>query len=168
MDVAFRAPVINEPQAPLPEVENDLNRPVSGESDREPIEIRETEGRSIVLDALGITDDPSILPEIDKMNLFEVKGYVMEVMKSKGLGETVGAFKKTMNELKNEMGLDNEAEPSIVLDRIAGISKAWRNLSFLTDPQEKRRIFFRLANMKSSREMNHEVYKMMEKRSVWQ
>jgi len=167
MDVAFRPQSTQEPSVPLPKPENDPNRPVSGESDKEPIEIRETGGRSVVLDSLGITDDPTVLPEIDKENLSEVKGYVIEVMKSKGLGETVGAFKKTIQELKSEMGLDSEAEPSIVLDRIAGVSKAWRNLSFIKDPQEKRAIFFKLANMKSSQEMNREVFKMMERRSVW-
>jgi len=167
-DVTFRsAPEPQAPEIPAPDVEVDKTHPISGESDIETIEIREEGGGSVVLDALNISDPVSVLPEEDKAKLGEVKEYVLKIMESKGLGATVGAFKKVLGEVKTEMGLDQEAEPSIVLDRIAGVVKAWRNLSFLTDPTQKKQIFMKLANMKSSGEMNKEVYRLMNEYKVW-
>jgi hypothetical protein len=107
------------------------------------------------------------LPEEDKQNIQEVKDYVLGIVKAKGLSPTVTNFKKTLEGIKGDMGLDTEAEPSIVLDRVAGVVKAWKNLSFIKDPGEKRKIFFKLANLKSSVDMNKEVYKLMNDYEVW-
>ena len=169
-NIVFReAPtsIVEQPKPNLPEPEPNNERVMSGESDDEPVEIREMGGRSVVLDALNINEELNSLPETDKANLSEVKDYVLEIVKSKGLAPTVSAFKKTLNGLKSEMGLDEEAEPSIVLDRISGVVRAWRNLSFVKDTEEKKRIFFKLANLKSSAEMNREVYKLMNTYEVW-
>ena len=169
-NVVFREappPQVEQPKPDLPEPEVDKNRVTSGESDDEPVELRDTGGRSVVLDSLGINENINSLPEEDKSNLSEVKQYVMGIINTKGLSPTVSAFKKTLNGLRGEMGLDQEADPAIVLDRIAGVVKAWRNLSFVKDPSEKRKIFFKLANLKSSAEMNREVYKLMENYEVW-
>lgn len=168
-NVTFRdAPEPQQSQSiPTPDVEVDKNRPISGESEKEPIEIREEGGRSIVLDALNISDNLGVLPEDDKAKVGEVKEYVLKIMESKGLGPTVGAFKRVLGEIKGEMGLDQEAEPSIVLDRIAGVVRAWRDMSFISDPVEKKSIFMKLANMKSSGEMNKEVFRLMSDRKIW-
>lgn len=169
MDQVFRsAPEPPQPKAEMSDVEPNKEHVASGESDIEPIELREEGGGSVVLDALNISDKLHVLPDEDKAKVSDVKQYVLKMMKSKGLGETVGAFKKTLDEVKGEMGLDKEAEPSIVLDRIAGVVRAWKNLSFVTDPQEKKQIFMKLANLKSSAEMNKEVYKLMENYKVWE
>jgi len=171
MDVTFRdapAPKVEQPKVDVPEPVKDNTRITSGESDREPIELRESGGKSVVLDALNINDNVNNLPEEDKTNLQEVKNYVSEIIKAKGLNPTVGVFKKTLDSLKQEMGLGEEADPSVVLDRIAGVVKAWRNISFIKDAEEKKRIFQKLATMDSSTQMNKEVYKMMEKYKIWE
>jgi hypothetical protein len=169
MDVTFRsAPVVSAPTPKGPEPEVNNQQVQSGEDDKEPVELRETHGVSVVLDALGIDDRIDNLPEEDKSNVANVKDYVMEIVKSKGLSPTVGAFKKTIDGLKEDMGLDQEAEPSVILDRIAGVVKAWKNLSFIKDPAEKRKIFFKLAHLTSSAEMNKEVYRQMENYKVWE
>jgi len=171
-NVTFRqAPVEPEPGTmarDLPEQPKDNTQVASGESDLEPIEFRETGGRSVVLDALNINENLYSLPEEDKANLSEVKTYVEELIKAKGLSPTVGAFKKTLNELKVEMGLDEEADPAKVLDRIGGVVKAWKNLSFIKDIEEKKKIFLKLSTLSSSQDMNKEVYKLMEKYEIWQ
>lgn len=169
-DIVFREappPQVEQPKSDLPEPKIDNTRTTSGESDNEPIELRETGNRSIVLDSLGINENVNSLPEEDKGNLHEVKQYVLGIIKTKGLSPTVSVFKKTLNGLKGEMGLDDEADPAIFLDRVAGVVRAWRNLSFIKDPTEKRKIFFKLANLKSSSEMNEEVFKIMEGFQVW-
>lgn len=168
VDLTFRdAPVPEvvqpKPDIPVPEVDE---AHAEGPNDSEPVEIRDKDG-SIVLEALNINEDVNSIPSEDKANLQEVKDYVLEIVKTKGLSPTVAQFTKTLNGLKSEMGLEEESEPSVVLDRISGVVKAWRNLSFIKDPQEKRRIFFKLANLKSSQEMNKEVFRLMERQSVW-
>lgn len=168
-DVVFRSaptPVVEQPKVDIPEPEKDNTRVASGENDNEPIELRE-DGGSVVLDALNINEDIKSIPEADKENLGLVKDYVVEILKAKGLSETVGSFKKTLNSLKGEMGLDDEAEPSKILDRIGGVVKAWRNLSFIKDAGEKKKIFQKLASLESSEDMNREVFKMMENYKIW-
>lgn len=170
-DAVFRsAPDVQdtpEVQEAAPETELPKDRALSGESDREPIEIREEKGQSVVLDALNISDPIDVLPEEDKSKVADVKQYVLDVMESRGLGATVASFKKVLDEVKEEMGLDREAEPSIVLDRISGVVRAWKNLSFIKDPSEKKSIFMKLANMKSSADMNREVYRLMNQYKIW-
>jgi len=170
-DTVFRqAPeptVLSQPKVDIPKPEVNKDHTVSGESDIEPIEIREEGGGSVVLDALNISDKLHVLPDDDKAKVSEVKEYVLKIAKSKGLPATVGAFKKTLMGIKEEMGLDQEAEPSVVLDRIAGVVRAWRNLSFISDQTEKKRIFMKLANMSSSADMNKEVYRLMGQYEVW-
>ena len=157
-NVTFReSPVPQVEQPKLPDVPVNDQQVQSGHDDKEPVELRD-KGGSVVLEALGINEDISSLPEEDKGNLTEVKDYVLGIVKAKGLSPTVSAFTKTLNSLREEMGLSDESEPSIVLDRIAGVVKAWRNISFIKDPAEKRRIFFKLAKLKSSEEMNKEVF----------
>ena len=168
-NVTFRdapTPQVEQPKAEV--IPPDMNKPVSGESDNEPIEIRDTRGGSVVLDALGIADNVNNLTYDDKVDLQEVKGYVTDVMKAKGLSETVANFKKSLDSIRDEMGLDTEADPSIVIERIAGVVKAWRNLTFIKDPEEKKKLFMKLANMKSTSEMNRFVYQTMEDYKVWQ
>ena len=165
-NVTFKevTPQVEQPKPDIPEP--DMDKPVSGHSDREPVELRDKNG-SIVLESLGINEDVQTLPEEDKANLNEVKDYVLGILKAKGVDATFSSFHRTLDSLKGEMGLDEEAEPSIVLDSIAGVVKAWRNISFIKDPAEKRRIFFKLARLKSSEEMNREVFRLMEDREIW-
>jgi hypothetical protein len=167
-NAVFReAPVVEAPKQAPPEPEVNKEHVVSGETDIEPIEVREEGGGSVVLDALNITDKLQVLPEDDKGKVADVKDYVLKIVKQRGLSPTVGAFKKTLDSIKGDMELDSEADPAIVLDRIAGVVRAYRNLSFITDPSDKRRIFMRLAKMGSSSEMNKEVYKIMNEYEVW-
>jgi hypothetical protein len=169
-NITFReapAPDIRQ-DIPIDTPEPDKRHVASGESENEPVEIRDTGGRSVVLDVLWINDTLNNLPEEDKNNVSEVKNYILGIIQAKGVNPTVSVFKDTLDSIKGEMGLSNEAEPSKVLDRIAGVVKAWRNISFIKDPQEKKRIFFKLAKLNSSAEMNREVYKIMEDYEVWQ
>lgn len=168
-NVTFRdapTPQIEQPQAEV--IPPDMNKPVSGETDSEPIEIRESSGGSVVLDALGISDSVKNLTYDDQKDLQEVKSYVTDILKAKGLSETVTNFRKSLDEVREEMGLATEADPALVIERIAGVVKAWKNLTFVKDPTEKRSLFLKLANMKSSQEMNRLVFEKMEEYKIWQ
>jgi delta-aminolevulinic acid dehydratase/porphobilinogen synthase len=157
---------VETPKGPEPEVNNQQVQ--TGESDSEPVEMREEGGRSVVLDALNIHEEVNSLPSEDQADLKEVRDYVLDVAKSKGLAPTVSAFKRTLDGVKEEMGLDKEADPSIVISRIAGVVKAWKNISFVKDPAEKRQLFMRLARMGSVAEMNKYVFDKMSEYKVWQ
>ena len=169
-NVTFREappPVVEQPKVDLPDPEPNRTQSASALDENEPIELSEANGQSLVLNALDINDDINNLTSDDKADLGEVKQYVIDVIKAKGLPETVASFKKSLNSLKSEMGLDQEADPAVVIERIAGVVKAWRNLTFIKDPTEKRSLFMKLANMKSVQDMNREVFKAMENYKVW-
>lgn len=139
------------------------------ESDLEPVDLREqSTGVDVVLEALGIDDSISSMPDEDKSNAQDVKKYVTDIMTAKGLLNNFANFQKTLGEIRGEMGLDEGADPTIVLDRIGGVVKAWKNLSFIKNSQEKRSIFMKLARQPDSKSMNKLVFEEMEKRSVWQ
>ena len=169
MPSTFRvASLPSEPSTPLPESEP--NRAGAEESigSIEPLELREDRGGDIVLEALGIEEDVAALPEEDQDNMKEVKKYVKDIMKAKGIESTFGNFKQTLDSLKYEMGLADNADPQVVLDRIGGVVRAWKQLSFISNPAEKRSLFMRLAKQPSSKDMNRIIFDEMEARSVWQ
>ena len=134
-----------------------------------PLEVREEEsGKDIVLEALNIDDDIHNLSSDDQDNVSEVKKYIFDIIKARKLSSTVATFKKTLSDLKGEMGMSDETDPSEVLDRVAGVVKAWKNMSFISDQAEKRRLFMQLAKCENSKEMNRIIFQAMENRKVWQ
>ncbi len=158
-----KAPEVVQPKVKLPEPK--LNE-VGAEENIENLEPVEN-GQQAILEALGIDDAIHHMPASDQDNLGEVKQYVYDILERKGLSPTVGSIKKALTELKEEMGFDQEVEPSVILDRIGGIVKAWRNLSFIKDAKQRKSIFMKLARMESSKEMDEAIYKEMEVRKIW-
>lgn len=140
----------------------------SNELDIQPVEEYEREsGKDIVLESLGIDDSLANMPEADRQNVPEVKKYISEIIKSRGLVDNKENFSKVFNEVRDEMGLDPNTEPSVVLDRIGGVISAWKSISFIRDSKEKRSIFMKLARQPDSSSMNRLVFEEMEKRTVW-
>jgi hypothetical protein len=158
-----QAPEVSQPKSNLPEPK--LNEVGAKEdvSALEPVE----DGQQAILEAMGIDDEVRNMPKADQDNLGEVKQYIYNILDGKGLSPTVGSIKKALTILKEEMGFDEEAEPSVILDRIGGIVKAWRNLSFIKDPKERKSLFMKMAKMESAREMDQFVYEKMEEVKIW-
>lgn len=164
----FRSAVESTEEIVLPDPEpNKVGASVDDVGESEPLEIRDTRSGDLVLESLGIDDDVDIMPESDQDNLKEVKQYILDIMKQKGLKQTVGAFKNTLQNIKWEMGIDSDSDPSIVLDRIGGMVKAWKGLSFIRNPMEKRSLFMKLGRARSSEEMDRIVMDSMDRHKVW-
>lgn len=151
----------------LPDPEPNTIGAEYNESDIEPIELRENRGGDILLEALNIDEPVENLPEEDRENLKESKQYILDIIKKRGDSPTMGVFKQTLDDIKAEFGLTDNADPSTILQRIGGVVKAWKNLSFITSPQEKRRLFMKLARSSDAKEMNKIVFDEMERYSVW-
>jgi len=170
-DTIFRS--VPEPSIPLPMADgsdsqkNDV-APAEGFLGTEPIEVFEDSGKDILLSSMGIDDEVENMPSEDKEKHQEVKFYLKDIIKQKGLSPTTSSFKRVLDDIKFDMGLDQEADPHVVLDRIGGVIQAWKQLSFIRNPEEKRRMFMKLGKAKSSLEMNRMVFEEMERRSVWQ
>lgn len=154
-------------EAPAPQVENDWQPNERGNSTEGIVEepLDSTEGA--ILEDLGITDDVKTLPTEDQDNLSEIDSYIKGILKSKGVTPTKSSVQKYLNTLKGEMGLDENADPAIVLDRVGGVIRAWKDLSFIKNPSEKRSLFMKLANANSSEDMNRIVYEEMNRRAIW-
>lgn len=133
-----------------------------------PIEVLENEGKDVLLNALGIDDRINNIPEDGKENHTKTKDYVLSIIKSRGLSPTQETFNYVLNDVRYEFGLSNESDPQTVLERIGGVVDAWKNLSFIKNPQEKRQVFMKLAKAQSSSDMNRMVFEEMERRKVWQ
>lgn len=126
------------------------------------------EGGDTLLNALDIEGSLDEMPEADLENHKEVKQYILDIIKKSGDSPTMGAFKRTLNDIKADMGLSEDADPSTILDRIGGVVKSWKELSFIKSPSEKRSILSKLMRAGDSKEMNRLVYQEMTRRQVWQ
>lgn len=122
---------------------------------------------NLVLETLGVADDIKNLPEESKENLDLIEDFVGELMNKKQLKITSEAFRDTLKNVMEEMDIDPHTEPSVVLDRIGGVIKGWKNLSFISDPKEKRSLFMKLGRMSSSKEMNKFIFNEMNRREVY-
>lgn len=169
MSTAVRTftPPAPEADVKLPDPEPNTQGADVPAEDLEPIEEREGRKGDMLLEAMGIEEDVESLPQEDQSNLKEVKQYILDVIKKSGISPTMGAFKETLNDIKAEFGLHHDAEPSVILDRIGGVVKAWKGLSFVKDPKEKRRLFMKLAQQPTSKDMNKLVLDEMERHEVW-
>lgn len=161
MDSVFRT-ITPEVSAPIqaPEVKPEIK----GET---PDTSFNPEGDNLVLETLGIADEIKNLPEESRENLSLIEDFIGEMMEQKQLKITSEAFRDTFKSVMEDMEIDPHTEPTVILDRIGGVIKGWKNLSFITDPAEKRSLFMKLGRMKSSKEMNKLVFEEMNRKEVY-
>lgn len=98
----------------------------------------------------------------------EIGQYLKQVIESRGLKPTQSSYTDMLTDLKYEMGLDPDASAEATVERLAGVINAWKKLSFLRDPHEKRAMFMKLARASDTSEMNRIVFEGMEAHKVWQ
>ncbi len=130
------------------------------------IEPREA-GDGAVLEALGIGDHPNTMPSEEKQKLMEIEEYVIDTLTKKGVSPTLPHIKKEVDKLRAEMGLDEEADPLVIFDKLGGVLNAWKNLSFIKDLSKKKSLFKKLSTLNSSKDINDAIFKEMEKGAVW-
>lgn len=167
-DTYFRgepSQTINIPVETSPDPEPNRRGAEQSLPDMEPVEPGKAD--SVVLSALGIDDSPKNLPDEEQENLSELRGYINEMMKSKGVAPTVGAYKRFLEETKQSMGIDRDADADVVLNKIGSVVRSYKSLSFISNPKERRAVFMQLARQPDSISMDNLIYKEMEKRRVW-
>lgn len=165
-DVVFRSLEVPEPSentAVASEPEPNIWGTEEDLGTGEPVEDYE----AAILRAMHIDDDTENMSDEDKSYLKDVSQYILGIVKERGLSVTQRAFDRVLRDVRIEMGIDPEAEPSSVLNRIGGMVSAWRDISFIKDPKERRSLFMKLAKMSSSSEMNKLVLQEMDKRKVY-
>jgi len=158
-EVAPDAPIENTPHEDVEP--NNVGAEISGDL------ISSEKATEALLTSIGI-DDINNLPTEFQDNVRDISSYVYGLIESKGLAPNESSFNRVLSEMKYEVGLDSDAIPEVVLDRIGGVIEAWRNLSFIGDPKEKRSIFMKLAQLPDSKAMNKLVFEIMSKKEVWQ
>lgn len=171
MSVQFRTsatPTIEPAQSIVP-TEEYIKNDVGAEENFEDIEpVTKSNVGEIVLSALGIDDDLSNIPSEDADNLEDVGRYLETIVSKKDLKPTKAVYERVLTDVIDELGIDKDTEPSVILDRIGGMTRAWRDLMFVRDAKERRSVFMRLARLGSSKAMDDFVLREMEAREVWQ
>jgi hypothetical protein len=141
---------------------------LGAEENVEDIEPVTSSNRSdIVLKAMGVLDEASSLSEEDSSNLDEVTRYLTDLVSKKGLQTTKGVYERTLKDVMAEMDIDPDTEPSRVLSKIGNVVRAWRDLSFIRSPDDRRRMFMKLARMDNAKDMDALVIKAMEENEVF-
>jgi hypothetical protein len=154
---------------PAPEVKGpDVGERNSNNYHEENVEeMRPAEDEQDVLEALGALEDVKVIPPEDYEDLQELKNYLKSYMEEKGLSQTIRGMQKGIESIKEEFGLHKEADPQAVIKKIGGIARSWKELSFVRDLDEKKKILIRLVGASSQKEMDKIVFEEMERKSVW-
>jgi hypothetical protein len=161
MGTSFRepAPVVDKPEGGERNFNNYHEQNVE--------EMRPAEDEQDVLEALGALEDVKVIPPEDYEDLRELKNYLKSYMEEKGLSQTIHGMQKGIESLKEEFGLHKEADPQAVIKRIGGIARSWKELSFVRDLDERKKILVKLTGASSQREMDKIIFEEMEARSIW-
>lgn len=166
-ELTFReapARAVNTTQGP-----EETEGPVQGDGHSiQPEPIESDKMPQVVLDVLGISENLQDLPSEIVENAREISSYLEQQIKENGKTPSVLTIGKKLDEIKEELEMDDDTDMSIVIDRIGGVVKAWKNLGFMKDPSSKRSLFMKLARCKDSREMHKLVFKNYEQSGAWQ
>lgn len=134
-------------------------------SDIEPVD---GSGESVILEAMNIGDNLAFLPPEDRDNLREFDSYIRSTMESKGISPTKGAYNRIVEKTMNKLELDPDTDPSFALDKIAGLVRMWRALSFVKSSKRKEKIFQKALKSDGSKKMERLLMDEMENSEVWQ
>ncbi len=163
MDTIVKSISTEAPATPLPVDPGDDSVGNYDQPDNTPRD----RGDGIVMELLEGGSNMDNLPQEVKENIGEIENYIYDSLDKRGVAPTTSNIKGELTRLKQDMGLDPQATPEAVIDRIGGVVKAWKSLSFVKDSSEKKQIFFKLANAPTSKAMNEIVFKAMENHQVW-
>lgn len=163
MDTIVKSISTEAPATPLPVNPGDDSIGNYDQPDNTPRD----RGDGIVMELLEGGSNMDNLPQEVKENIGEIENYIYDSLDKRGVAPTISNIKGELTRLKEDMGLDPQATPEAVIDRIGGVVKAWKSLSFVKDSSEKKQIFFKLANAPTSKAMNEIVFKAMENHQVW-
>jgi hypothetical protein len=165
MSTVFREPKSEMPVAEEPQEKSEKIQ-YGHEEDVESYRPIETD--QDILRTLGIQDDIKVLPKEDFDNLQELKSYFDSYMAEKGLPKTAKGYQRAIEKIKDEVGLDQEADPQALIEKVGGIAKAWKEISFVKDFEEKKRILIKLVSASSQKDMDNIIFSEMNKRKIWQ
>jgi len=138
---------------------------VGASVEAEPVDIESMP--QTILDVLGIDDNVKDLPSEEVENLNEIASYLTDQLKSQGKIPNALTMGRKLDEIREELEMDDQTEANVVLDRLGGVVKAWKNLGFMKDSSSKRSMFMKLARCKDSKEMHRLVFKEMNQQNVW-
>jgi hypothetical protein len=160
MSTSFREPEpITEKSEPI---EADQNIREDSPEDFRPIESEQD-----ILEALGIADDVKILPSEDRQDLQELKEYLASYMEEKGLSQTIKGMQKAIQNLKKDMGLHEDADPQAVIKKIGSVARSWKEISFIRDLDDRKKILVKLIGSSSKAEMDRIIFNEMSERKIW-
>jgi hypothetical protein len=160
MSTLFREPAPEKPATPEPE------KSKTGMAE-DVEELRPVENEQDVLEALGVLDNVRSIPPEDYQDLKELKSYLDSYLEEKGLPQTIRGMQKGIENLKEDFGLHKEADPQAVIKKIGGIARSWKELSFVRDLDERKKILIKLIGASSQKEMDKIIFQEMEDRKVW-
>lgn len=115
------------------------------------------------LESFDLHDTFNTLPSEQQNYVNEVGDTIKTMIEKRGLEPTTAVYERLVSELKEDMGVDPDMSPSLALQKVAEVLKAYRDFAFIRDPAEKRRIFMKLARSKDSKEMDRIFLDTMEK-----
>lgn len=120
-----------------------------------------------LLEVLNLEESADELPTEAQQDIKEINQYIKDVMQEKGRTDNRESFTKTLNEVKEMVGLDEQASPEAIIERIGSLIKSYKSISFIRDTKERRSLFMKLAKQESPEAMDKLVFEEMNKRQIW-
>lgn len=116
-----------------------------------------------VAELVGLTDIYTDLPETERDYIKSISDTLNSLIAKRGLQANSDVYKRLLTELKDDMEIDADTEPVIALEKLGKTLNAWRDVSFMRDSGDRRRIFMKLARAETSRDMDRIILDTMEK-----
>lgn len=116
-----------------------------------------------VLGMIGLGDVFNELPTDEKAQIKTIADTLDSLVSKRGLQNTPEVYEKLFKELRDDMGIDVNTDPAILLTKLGRTLASWRDLSFIRDTEVKQDLFLKLARARTSKEMDSIVLETMEK-----
>lgn len=163
MDTIFRQAPSEPAETKLYEREPENKNTGADQGMPEPVDTHSMP--QVVLDVLGIDGNVKDLPSEELGKLQDISSYLQDSLSKDGKTPSIKTLGTKLDQIREELDMDEDTETSVVLDRIGGVVKAWKNVGFMKDPAQKRSLFMKLARCKDSKEMHRLVFSEMDRQS---
>lgn len=121
-----------------------------------------SDGESEILSLLGVEEPKDALPEEVQDYVDEINDAIEFLIEKRNLEPSRKTYKQLLDEMRSDMGINENAESMFALEKIGKTLKAWEDISYIRDMTVRKDLFTKLAQAGSSKEMDRIVLKALE------
>jgi len=116
-----------------------------------------SDGKVEILSLLGIEEPLEALPDNVQDYVDEINDAIETLIEKRNLVPSKEVYDRLLNEIREDMGIDRNTDPTFMVEKIGKTLEAWEELSSVRDLEVKKSLFAKLAKATTSKEMDRLV-----------